>query len=128
MSVTLTDTHPRLVREARTIESMIQIYCHRKCGRHTADGTSKGLCTECQELFDYAVVRLNKCPFQEEKSTCANCKVHCYKPEMRERIRDVMRYSGPFMLYRHPYLAFMHLVVDDRREAKDLPVRRRVGE
>lgn len=122
MSVTLTNTHPRLVREARTIESMIQIYCRRK------HETSRGLCTDCQELFDYAVVRLNKCPFQEEKSTCANCKVHCYRPEMRERIRDVMRFSGPFMLYRHPYLAFMHLVVDDRREAKELPVRRRLEE
>ncbi len=122
MTIALTNTHPRLVREARTIESMIQIYCHRK------HGTRKGLCAECQELLDYAIVRLNKCPFQEEKSTCANCKVHCYRPDMRERIRDVMRYSGPFMLYRHPYLAFMHLVVDDRREGKELPVRRRTPE
>jgi hypothetical protein len=122
MNVALTNTHPRLVREARTIECMIQIYCHRK------HETTRGLCAECQDLLDYAVVRLNKCPFQEEKSTCANCRVHCYRPEMRQQIRDVMRYSGPFMLYRHPYLTFMHLVVDDRREAKELPTRRRAEE
>ena len=118
---TLTNTHPRMVREARTIEAMIQIYCHRK------HAVPRGLCGECQELLSYAVIRLNKCPFQEEKSTCANCRVHCYKPDMRERIRDVMRYAGPFMLFRHPYLAFMHLAVDDRRQAPDLPVRRQGG-
>ncbi len=107
----------RLSREHKTIESMIHIYCERK------HGTKQDLCVQCQELFDYATLRLVKCPFQEDKSTCANCAVHCYRPEMRERVRDVMRYSGPHMLYRHPYLAFMHLAVDDRREAPELPQR-----
>jgi hypothetical protein len=27
---------------------------------------------------------------------------------MRERIREVMRYAGPRMLYRHPVLAGKH--------------------
>ena len=110
--------HPRLTREARTIEAMIQITCHAK------HGTKRELCAECQELLDYALLRLEKCPFQELKSTCVTCQVHCYRAEMRERIRQVMRYAGPHMAYRHPYLAFMHLVVDSRREAPDLPKRR----
>ncbi len=109
--------HPRLAREGRTIEAMIQINCH---GKH---GTKRELCSECQELLDYALLRLDKCPFQELKSTCVNCQVHCYRTEMRERIRQVMRYAGPHMVYRHPYLAFMHLVVDSRREAPELPKR-----
>ena len=46
----------------------------------------------------------------EEKTFCANCKVHCYKPEMREQIRQVMRFSGPRMLLYHPFLAIWHLV------------------
>jgi hypothetical protein len=34
---------------------------------------------------------------------------------MRERIRNVMRYSGPRMVYRHPVLALFHMV-DGRRK------------
>ena len=35
---------------------------------------------------------------------------HCYKPEMRERIRQVMRYSGPRMITKHPVAAIRHLL------------------
>ncbi len=107
-------THPRLVREARTIEAMIHIYCAKK-----HDCTER-LCPDCSELLEYAYARLDRCPFQENKSTCAICKVHCYKPDMRERIREVMIFSGPRMVLRHPYLAFMHLFVDGRHEAQEL--------
>jgi hypothetical protein len=61
------------------------------------------------------MARLAKCPFQENKSTCANCTVHCYKPDMRQRVRAVMRYAGPRMMWRHPILALTHLLVDSRR-------------
>ena len=61
-------------------------------------------------LREYVHARLDHCPFQEEKSTCAHCTVHCYKPDMRERIRAVMRYSGPRMLLHHPGLAVQHLI------------------
>lgn len=76
---------------------------------------NKKLCSECTELKDYALERLNTCPFQEGKTTCAKCPVHCYKQEMRDRIKTVMRYAGPRMTYRHPILALRHLL-DGRRE------------
>ncbi len=81
---------------------------------------------ECAPLRDYALERLDKCPFQEGKTTCAKCRVHCYKPEMREKVRTVMRYSGPRMLYRHPVLAVMHLV-DSRRKSPARPQNRPAG-
>ena len=68
------------------------------------------MCPVCQQLSDYAKLRSQKCPFMEEKTFCANCKVHCYKPEMREQIRKVMRFSGPRMLLYHPVLAVWHLI------------------
>ena len=80
---------------------MIDIYCRDRHGAHDA------LCPECAELRDYALARLDKCPFQESKSTCANCTVHCYKPDMRQRVREVMRYAGPRMMWRHPILALV---------------------
>ncbi|MBI4595158.1 MAG: nitrous oxide-stimulated promoter family protein, partial [Candidatus Tectomicrobia bacterium] len=95
----LLDTeNARMKREKKTIQTMIRLYCRV---HHHAD---KELCPECQELLDYSVIRINRCHFKEEKPTCANCPIHCYKLAMREKIRTVMRYSGPRMTYRHPIL------------------------
>lgn len=92
---------------------MIGIYCK---AHHATD---KHLCNECSELFEYAMKRLAGCPFQEKKPTCGNCTVHCYKPDKREQIRGVMRFSGPRMSYRHPILAIRHLL-DGRRKSLHL--------
>ncbi len=111
------EIHPRLAREARTMAAMIRIYCQ---DHHGTTGT---LCAGCQEILAYANLRLAKCPFQEGKTTCAQCPVHCYKPAMRGRIRLVMRYAGPRMLYYHPVLAIRHLL-DGRRQEPIRPPRK----
>jgi hypothetical protein len=98
------DVHPRMVREEKTVEAMIRLYCQDRHAGHD------GLCAECSTLADYARERLAGCPYQERKTTCAKCPVHCYRPAMREQIRAVMRYAGPRMLLRHPWLAVMHLL------------------
>jgi hypothetical protein len=100
----VSEVHPRVEREARTVEAMIRLYCRQ---RHAS---SWALCADCAELLAYARARLNKCPFQGSKPTCARCPVHCYQPEMRERVRAVMRYAGPRMLVHHPLLALLHLI------------------
>lgn len=99
----------RIRHESDTVTAMIALYCSKK---HNSDE----LCPECMELENYALERLDKCPFQEGKTTCAMCTVHCYKFDMRERIRAVMRYSGPRMIYRHPVMAIMHLMHGLRKE------------
>ena len=99
----------RISREGKTIEKMIRLYC-RKLHR-----TGRYLCDDCNGLLTYARLRLYNCPFNEGKTTCAKCPVHCYKPDMREKIRKVMRYSGPRMMYRHPILSIYHLI-DKKRE------------
>jgi predicted amidophosphoribosyltransferase len=101
--------HPRLKRESRTVAVMVQLYCH---SRHQVSG----LCSACQELLDYALKRLEKCPFQEGKTTCAKCPVHCFNTETRSRIRAVMRYAGPRMIYRHPVTAIRHVFDGMRKE------------
>ncbi len=83
---------------------MIEIYCR---GTHQSKDS---LCLECQQLLQYAMQRVDRCPYGDNKPTCARCPIHCYAPAMRERIRQVMRYSGPRMLLRHPVLTFWHLV------------------
>jgi hypothetical protein len=74
----------RIQREKKTIKLMIAIYCRKK------HRTKKGLCQECRELLNYAAGRLDKCRFAAAKPVCNKCTVHCYKPEMREKIRRVM--------------------------------------
>jgi predicted amidophosphoribosyltransferase len=98
-----------LIREAKTFQAMVRIYCH---DLHSSPG---GLCPECQGLIAYAQARLERCPFQEDKPTCAKCSVHCYQPAMRERVRIVMRYAGPRMLVRHPVLSIYHLLAGKRK-------------
>ncbi len=99
----------RLAREEKTIAAMIALYC-RDCHESGAADSGERLCAECSELLAYARLRLEKCRYGAEKPTCANCETHCYKPAMRERVREVMRYSGPRMLTKHPVLAVAHLV------------------
>lgn len=109
----------RLRREWRTLEAMIVVFCRSLHG-----GRRSALCPACRELREYAHARLERCPFGEEKPTCAHCRVHCYRATMRERVREVMRFAGPRMLTRHPYLALMHLWIDGRRPAPERPQRR----
>ena len=89
--------------EKRLISEMIAYYCQKKHG-----SAAGHICEDCQKLMDYANTRIERCPFTESKTFCSHCEVHCYAPEMRERIREVMRYSGPRMLIRHPLLAVRH--------------------
>lgn len=93
----------RIENEKKTVEMMIRLYCKRYEG-------NKQLCQECTELLFYARERLDKCKFGNEKPTCKKCPVHCYRPEMRERIRKVMRWSGPRMMLYHPIEAIKHLI------------------
>lgn len=95
----------KLPREKKTVKAMIGIYCRGK-GHIFRE---KGVCESCSDLLKYANERLDRCVFGEEKPVCAVCPVHCYQPARRDEITRVMRYSGPKMLLRHPYLAIKHL-------------------
>lgn len=95
---------PRLAREWRTLVAMIRLYC-RQVHRGAA-----GLCPDCLALRRYADERLRRCPFGPRKPTCVACPIHCYRPEIREKIRVIMRYSGPRLLGERPLLALAHLL------------------
>lgn len=89
--------------EKKVVSSMIAIYCRSK------HSSGKELCEECSALNEYALQRLETCRFGEEKPTCAGCPVHCYKKNMRVKIKEVMRFSGPRMLFVHPIATIRHL-------------------
>lgn len=92
----------RIAKEKRTVELMIRLYCQLK-------EKNSSLCPECEELLRYAHARLDHCPFGEGKGSCKQCTVHCYKPAMREKMREVMRYVGPRMILYAPIETLRHL-------------------
>ena len=104
------DVKTKREREKETVSLMIAIYCHKNHG-------GKILCPECAALEAYARQRSEKCPFMETKTFCSNCKVHCYKKDMREKIREVMRFSGPRMIFYHPVMAIRH-VIETKKEKR----------
>ena len=116
----MANRHPRMAREHKTVEAMLDIYCRGHHGRRhhgrSQHELASGLCEDCEVLRDYAHQRLQSCPYREGKTTCAKCPIHCYRPQMRSRIRAVMRYAGPRMLYRDPLMALHHLIDGFRKE------------
>lgn len=89
------------MKEQKTIEFMIRLYCRKN---HKKDN-----CESCNELLNYALLRMEKCPRKNEKTFCSSCPTHCYKPEMKEQIRKVMKWSGPRMLIYNPKMAILHI-------------------
>ncbi len=110
------ERRPRRDRELRTIDVMARMHCR---DRH---GSRDALCDDCVALVAYAARRLERCVFGESKPTCANCRIHCYSADMRDKVQAMMRYAGPRMLLTHPLLAIAHLR-DGRRPVPDWPSR-----
>jgi len=85
------------------IQWMIEYYCFKK-------HNNKKMCNECIELFNYALVRIQQCPYGEFKPTCSSCPIHCYNPDKREQIKNVMKFSGPAILFRKPVTGVKYLL------------------
>ena len=99
--ITMTNQH--IEKEKNVVELMIRLYCRKHEGHAE-------LCPDCRELLDYAHTRLDRCRYGEDKPTCKICPTHCYRPEMKEKIRKVMRWAGPRMIIYHPLAAIRHLL------------------
>lgn len=98
-------------KEQAVVREMIFLYCRKKHRRSE-------LCPSCRELLGYAQMRSECCPFMETKTFCSNCRVHCYKLQMREKIREVMAFSGPRMMLYHPVMAVWHAACSVREKRK----------
>lgn len=93
----------KIEREKRMVELMIRLYCQKK------EGNSE-LCRNCQSLRDYALRKLDNCRYGDKKGACKKCSTHCYAPKYRDAIRQVMRYSGPRMIFYQPWETVRHWI------------------
>ena len=105
----------RIEREKRTVGIMVKMYCD-----HHHDKINS-VCNECNRLAKFANERIDRCVFQNDKPVCSECQIHCYRQDMCERIKTVMRFAGLRMTYRHPILGIRHLI--DKRRFKYVNVK-----
>ena len=55
------------------------------------------LCPDCSRLLEHGIAKLSLCEY-DPKPPCRKCQTHCYAPGYREKVRQVMRFSGTYLL------------------------------
>jgi RNase P subunit RPR2 len=93
--------------DIRLIGTFVEVYCsgkHRGADRsQTTLPNGMGvrtICPECAAFLEYAIEKRLKCPLEAEKPTCKHCRIHCYDPTRREKVREIMSYSGRRLVLR----------------------------
>ncbi len=109
----------RICLEKRVIVKMIILYCKKN---HKDKYKKREVCEDCKALTSYALKRLDHCGYGDSKTSCSHCPTQCYKKDMKESIRAVMRYSGPRILFHFPFLASRYLIVKKRAMKKNVGV------
>jgi len=99
------------IKDLRVLTLFTSVYCHayHEAPKQGLDGRALGLgdaslgrrtaCAECTEFLAYAIERRLKCPL-DPKPTCKHCHIHCYRAGHREKVREIMRFSGRYLMRR----------------------------
>ncbi|KIH75516.1 Nitrous oxide-stimulated promoter [Geoalkalibacter ferrihydriticus] len=103
--------HPKEIKDLRILAQFSSVYC---CVHHAGpkqflaareewggkiDLSPFPLCANCREFLGYAIERRLRCPL-DPKPICKHCHIHCYRPGHREKVREIMRFSGKYLLKR----------------------------
>ena len=65
--------------------------------RQALDSKKLLLCEDCSKLLNHGVDKLLLCPY-DPKPMCKKCETHCYAPVYREKVREVMKFSGLYLV------------------------------
>lgn len=99
------------IKDLRILGLFTEAYCR---GRRHAERAALGqgsetvercrlsslrVCPGCRAFLLYAMERRLRCPL-DEKPSCKHCRIHCYRPGHREKVREIMRYSGKRLILR----------------------------
>lgn len=98
-------------RDVLVLADFVQIFCREKHGGEPTEpfslndeklsslleGKHLELCRECSRLFSHGTAKLMLCP-HDPKPMCKKCETQCYAPGYRESIREVMRFSGIYLI------------------------------
>lgn len=99
------------ISDLRILARFIQIFCHARHDRKAVGesplpdfllarrGGRSSICQDCADLLEHGIRKRALCPL-DPKPTCRQCHIHCYTPEYRQKIREIMAYSGKRMILR----------------------------
>ena len=98
----------KVEKDIRILKKFIQVYCDTKHKDSEKTKVKKSnFCEECFETLNYSIRRRENCSL-DPKPTCKNCEIHCYIPDQRQKIKDIMRHSGMHMIKRGRLDWLMH--------------------
>ena len=99
------------LKDLRVLAQFTSVYCRMHHGDDRQPLRSEGpavaalkvekypVCPECRDFLLYAIQRRVCCPL-DPKPVCKHCPVHCYKPDYRQKVREIMRFSGRHLMLR----------------------------
>lgn len=67
------------------------------------------VCADCRKVLSHAVVKRARCPL-EPKPSCRVCPVHCYSRTYRQKIREIMKFSGRHLILRGRLHLLLHFL------------------
>jgi hypothetical protein len=112
---------PKKRHDVKVLAGFVSIYCrekHRDAEKHHFDIADEGLhrelgqislCHDCSRLLEHGIAKLSLCS-QNPKPSCRKCKTHCYAPGYREKVREVMRFSGTYLVKRGRLDLLLHFL------------------
>jgi len=95
--------------DIRTIIKFVGVYCREN---HDGEGApflfklfdvkeiernEISLCPDCTRLLTYGLTMRLKCP-HDPKPMCKKCETQCYHGDYKTKIREVMKFSGMYMI------------------------------
>jgi hypothetical protein len=95
--------------DMRTLIKFVFIFCRENHDGEKAPLEFKGidsdemdmrgilLCPDCIRLARYALAMRLRCPY-DPKPMCKKCPTHCYRRNYREKIREIMKFSGLYLV------------------------------
>lgn len=106
-------------RDIRVLRDFVAIFCREKHPepaksvftmkderlRDLLGDGAPVLCPDCTKLLSHGIAKLLLCP-HNPKPMCKKCETHCYAPGYRERIKEVMKFSGLYLV-KHGRLDLM---------------------
>ena len=98
-------------KDLKVLGNFISIFCREKHSGETKDiflvkdarlrqalgDQELILCPDCPRLLNHGTAKLLLCSY-DPKPMCKNCQTHCYAPGYREQIREVMKFSGLYLV------------------------------
>ncbi len=103
----------KVEKDLRVLFDFVEIFCrenHREEPREpfaasdlnlhaTSGDRDPVVCAECHKLLLHGISKRILCPY-DPKPMCKKCPTHCYAPGYREKMQQVMRFSGLYLVKR----------------------------